>query len=423
MQNKINSINTKNNFSYLTYTGIFILYLKLLFNFPVLIVQGTDIPLYLPVLFLIFYKILYKIFILRINVVGSNKAAILFWLYILFSTISSFFLSPDIAKGVVSVNFQIFLVYLLFIDYKSITINTFGLQKLINALSIFALLNVGLVFYTFFVGKIGLMGEISQSGDGLTRAFGLMGDQVGWFLSFFAIHSLYTKKIHMYFLYFTAISLGAAVGATIIVIICTVIYLIKNKAIQFSMYLKIVFSFLVLVLILLSLPSSKFNNIGILQRINQGDFEGKDTQTSGHRYKAITHAFYKIVEKPVLGYHNYSMTMFQKYDSLLDHTQIGDLTYLTTPNNQPLGIIADYGILGLLFFISFMYSLLKIVNKKCYNIPPYLDAFKKSAFLWMVVHFIFNQSATWFLPSSYLWVLICLLVSISYKINQLYGVK
>lgn len=403
------------------YVGILLLYLKLLFVEPIFIVEGIDIAPYHFLFLIVLLRIVFKLVFQNVNVFGSDKSARIFWLYIIFSTLSSFFLSPDIASKVVTVNLQLFLVYLFFIDYKSVRIDTIGLKKVINSLVYFAIINTLLVYYTFFFGKFLLLGEVTDHGD-ITRAFGLMGDQLPWFLSFFALYSLYSKKTSLFIFFSTGILMGASLGSTIVLFVSTLIYVIKEKRLNISFYLKAGFSIVIFIIVLLFSPSL-FNKIGILERYNQGDFSGKESITTGHRLNAISTAISNIAEKPIMGYQNYSKSMFNKYDRLLSDYEKGDLSYLTTPNNQFLAVICDYGFVGFILFVFFIYGLIKIVNKECLALPSYLDAFKKSAYLWLIVFVLFNQSATWFLPSSFLWVLICLIISISYKINQLYGFK
>jgi len=412
---------TRNKIYFSAYIGILLLYLKLFFIQPVFSFEGVEVTFSLLLMLLVLVRVVFKLTILHVNVFGDNKSAKLFWVFVLVSTVSSFFLAPEIASGVVTVNFQLFLIYLVFIDFKSISINALGLQKVIKALVYFAILNALLVMYTFFFGKIGLVGEVSE-GASITRAFGLMGDQVAWFLSFFAIHALYNGKKYHYVLFLTAILMGASLGAILVLIIATLIYFIKEKRTTPSFYIKVGFSILIFIMVLLS-ASSIFNKIGILQRINEGDFAGIESRTTGHRYEAIFHSLENIAEKPLWGYHNYSLTMFIKYDNLLSETEKGKLTYLTTPNNQILAVLSDYGLIGLLFFVFFIYSLIKIVRKKCVSMPPYLYAFKQSALIWLIIFIIFNQSATWFLPGSFLWILICIIIGISYKINKLNDIK
>jgi O-antigen ligase len=417
----MNKIITQKKIVFSAYMGILLLYLKLFLIEPIFIVDGIDITAAFLLLLIVLFRVVFKLVFQKVNVFGDNKSARIFWLYIIFSTLSSFFLSPDIASGVVTVNLQLFLVYLLFIDFKSVKIDAVGLKKVISGLVYFAIINTLLVFYTFFFGKIGLLGEVSGNAA-ITRAFGLMGDQLPWFLSFFAIHALYNKKTYLFLFFASGILMGASVGATIVLVISSLIYLFKGKKIKPSFYLKA--GFLIVFFILVSLFSPDvFNKIGILQRYNQGDFAGKEAQTTGHRFNAISTAIDNISEKPLLGYHNYSLTMFNKYNRFLSDSEKGDLTYLTTPNNQLLAVICDYGFFGFILFVFFIYRLIKIVRKKCIELPIYLGVFKESAYVWLTVFILFNQSATWFLPGSFLWVLICLIIAISYKINQIYGVK
>jgi O-antigen ligase len=416
----MNKIITQRATAYSAYIGILLLYLKLLFVEPIFSVEGIYISPSLLLLLIVLLRFIFKLIYQKVNVFGNNKSVRFFWIYIFFSTLISFVLSPDIASNVVTVNLQLFLVYLLFIDFKSVRIDTVGLKKVINGLVYFAIINTLMVYYTFFFGQLRLLGEVSYRGD-IVRAFGLMGDQLPWVLSFFALHALYSKKTSLFLFFTIGILMGASVGATIVLSVSSLIYVIKEKRLNRSFYVKAGFS-MVLFIILLFSPSL-FNKIGFVQRYNQGDFAGIESATTGHRLKAISKALHNIAEKPILGYHNYSATMFNKYDRLLYDYEKGNLTYLTTPNNQLLAVICDYGFIGFILFFFFIYELIKIVKNKCLILPTHLDAFKKSAYLWLIVFILFNQSATWFLPSSFLWVLICLLVSISYKINQLYGFK
>jgi hypothetical protein len=406
---------------YPAYIGVTFLYLKLFLVQPIYTIEEIDITAPILLLFFVFYRVFFKSFFQNFKVFGDSKEARNFWLYIIFSTIISFFLSPNITSGVFTVNLQLFLVYLLFIDFKSVRIDKYGLDRVIKSFVYFAVINTLLVYYTFFFGKIGLFGEVDINGD-ITRAFGLMGDQLPWFLSFFALHSLYRKNYYLVIFFTAGILMGASVGATVILVISTLIYTTKEKIWKKSFYLKVGFSIVLFIILILFSPDV-FNKIGIFQRYGQGDFTGNELNTTAHRLKAMKTAIENISEKPILGYQNYSFTMFNKYDKLLSDVEKGDLTYLTTPNNQLLAIVCDYGFIGLILFIFFIYAFLKVIREKCIELPIHLDAFKKSAYLWLIVFILFNQSATWFLPGSFIWVLICMIVAINYKINQLYGFK
>lgn len=418
----MNKIITQKSTAYPAYIGILLLYLKLFLIEPLFNFAGTDISAALILLLFVFLRVVFKLTFKSIDVFGNNAWAKRFWIFILFTTLSSFFLSPNIASGVLTVNFQIFLVYLIFIDFKSIKIDPTGLKKIINALNYFAILNTLLVYYTFFIGKIGLLGEVT-SNTNVTRAFGLMGDQLPWFLSFFALYALYNRKNYLFLFFTSGILMGASLGATIVLVVSCIFFLLKEKRISRALTMRLGFLAVVILILMLSMPSV-FSKISLFERINEGDFSSKDARTTGHRFGAITHAIDNIAEKPFLGYQNYSLTMFQKYDSQLLENEKDNLTFLTTPNNQLLATIADNGIIGFFLFVCFIYSIVKITNRNNINIPPlYLDNFKKAGYLWLIVYIFFNQSATWFLPGSFLWVLICLIIAICYKINKIYGIK
>lgn len=408
----------KNKIYYSAFLGVFLLYLKLLFGHLFVSLFGVEVNISFLILTVFFFRIVCKLVFLKINLFKGYKAGILFWIYIFVSTFLSFFLSPQIAAGVVTVNLQLFFLYLIYIDIKTSKINLITIQKLINGLQIFAIINAILVVYTFFFGKIGLLGEVSD-GSNITRAFGLMGDQVAWFLSFFALYSLHSEKKYLFTFYVICILMSASLGATIVLVVGAIYYYFKNKKLNPVFYIKA--SVVALILLTLTVTSSNiFNKVGVLQRIERGDFSNTEETTSGHRSKAIVHAVAKIQEKPLLGYQNYSLTMFNDYDRYLSKYEKGNLTYLTTPNNQILAIVCDYGIIGFIFFIFFIHSFIKRAKPKNIKLPHNLLAFKNAVYAWLIVFIIFNQSATWFLPGSFLLILIYMLIGISSKIDGLY---
>jgi O-antigen ligase len=261
-----------------------------------------------------------------------------------------------------------------------------------------------------------------NSGINASRSFGLMGDQLPWFLSFFAVYSLCKgNKYHFVFIS-SGILMGASLGATIVLILSILLFIVKIKKITISFIIKIGAAILLFNLVLLNAPST-FNKIGLVERFNEGDFNDTESRTTGQRYQAISNSIVNIAKKPIFGYQNYSLSMFNQYDHLLTNKEKGQLSYLASPNNQILKLICDYGLVGFILFVLFALSLMRIVKKKCLNMPPELYAFKQSSIIWLIVFSLFNQSATWFLPGSFLLVLIYLIVAINYTINKLYGVK
>jgi O-antigen ligase len=416
----MNKIITQKRISYSSCIGILLLYLKLFFVEPIFSLGSIGFSFSQILLIIIFIRVLYKLILKKISIIGNNRAANIFWLYIVFSSISSILLSPEISIGVFTVNLQLFLIYLLFIDIKTDNFDEIGIKKFINSLVYFAIINTLFVYYTFFFGQIELLGEIKENDD-ITRAFGLMGDQFPWFISFFAIYALYRKKKYLFLFFTIGILMGASVGASIVLIVSVIFYVLKEKTLSVFFNLKAVVLVITFVLMLLVYPNV-FNKIGILNRFNQGDFDGKESITLGHRLNAITTAIGKISEKPLFGYQNYSLAMFEKYDNQLLISEKGDLSYLASPNNQLLALICDYGLIGFILFLFFFNGLLKILKYKFIEMPPSIVSFKKASYQWLMVFIFFNQSATWILPGSFLWVLVCLIIAINYKINHSYGV-
>ena len=413
---KINKLNIS------FYFGVIILYLKLFFIEPIYSFGSININYSHLILALVFLRVTFYSFTNKLSLFDKNKPINSFWIYILIFTISSFLFFSEIAQGILSSNLQLFLIFLIFVDFKSFKTNEKKLEKYINHLNYFALINVLLTTYTYFIVNVDFAGEVFRN-ENYTRAFGLMGDQLPWFLSFFAIYSLYNNNKLNFVLNTIGILFSASLGASFIWFVGVLVHLFTEKKKYYFLIVRLSVAFFGIMLIVLVSPNS-FNKLGLLQRVENGDFSGYDSRTSGHRYLAYNNAISSFSKRPIFGHGNYSLTMFNKHNLLLAENEKSQLTYLTSPNNQLLSSLTDYGVFGTIFFILFVIRIIKNIGRGRDNDikSKKLKTFKKASYVWLIVFVLFNQTAVWFLPGSFLWLLICLIISVNYKINRIYGI-
>ena len=400
------------------YLGVILLYSKLFSNIKLSILD-LGINISDLILILIFIKVTFNVLILKINLINKYKSVNIFWIFIITHSITSFVFYPDIASAIFSVHFQILLMYLIFIDFKSINTNEKKLEKYINHLNYFALFNVLLIILSFVIPD--LIPEFeTYSNETHTRAFGLMGDQVPWLLSFFAIYSLHTNNKISFIIYLIAILITASLGATLILTIGSLLYLINNSSSKFK------FGVVILGLITIIFASSVSNDrIALIQRIENQDFSDIDSKTAGHRFLSYKNSLNRISEKPIFGYGNYSTKMSNIYNPKTKDINKSELSVLTSPHNQFLAFLADYGFFGTIFFIFFILRIVKNIGigRRVKITSKKLKAFKNASYLWLIIFLIFNQSAVWFLPGGFILLLIFLIMAVNYKINEIYQIR
>lgn len=95
---------------------------------------------------------------------------------------------------------------------------------------------------------------------------------------------------------------------------------------------------------------------------------------------------------------------------------------LGTTSNQFLQILVESGIFGLFAFIYLLYGFYKISFFKG-RLPQ--NKFKDLIVAisgWVIVFPLTALTATWVLPGSFSWILMCILIGISYRLKIVLGV-
>ena len=85
---------------------------------------------------------------------------------------------------------------------------------------------------------------------------------------------------------------------------------------------------------------------------------------------------------------------------------------ISSTYNQYLQMLCELGITGFLFFISFIYKSVNQLKKKLkFNFNSNLFI----AYIWLFSFFITMQSGNWFLPGSFLFLLVVCLIAVNLK--------
>ena len=89
-----------------------------------------------------------------------------------------------------------------------------------------------------------------------------------------------------------------------------------------------------------------------------------------------------------------------------------EVIIISSTYNQYLQILCELGIIGFLFFISFIFKSMKQLKRKLkFNFNSNLFI----AYIYLFVFFITMQSGVWFIPSSFVFLLIVCIMGVNLK--------
>jgi hypothetical protein len=373
-----------------------------------------------------------SIFILNIiSIVGLGKVKIelkffgVFLLFLFLSTCYTLLLNRSFFFNGLSqfihilLNFQI--LFFVYINTK----NERNIIGLMNGLSVFAYFNAILVIISYFYPNLLTSFEAGTSYSGTTRAFGLMGDEVSLFLTFFLYYDLIRKRIFGVLIFLSAILCTGGIGATFTsaILMCYYFYS-KIKEYKFSQIKKNLFLFssgLLVVIFISQLPK-----LSVFTRIGQNLYEFEEGGSGQFRLLSILNGYEMFVNRPIfgVGYGAYKNNVMSNYTGLIENN--GNVMSESTAGNilgstyNPfLQMLCESGIIGLIFFIYLImntYSLLKI---KIQTSSIFVQNIRKTSLGWLVIFILTCLTANWFLPNSFLMLLIMTLVGLNLKINEL----
>ncbi len=371
--------------------------------------------------FLMFWNVLAIIFHLTVLGVYRNEAyrfkvaELGFWGFVFFGSILVLVLKGQahLLGAFISVYMQCFIVYLFIPMLRAVQVPGIHYHFILKLLEYFGIANVILVTLNYFFPSVIFFGELFDL-DYIRRAFGWMGDQVAWIFSFYAAWSAARKKIVLTFVFLFALLLTGSVGALAVAIISIFCIFFREIKSQLRTLTGLVISGVSL--IALSVPV-----FYIASSLYQSRFGGAndgaimESSSGVHRVIAFFNAFTFWQENWLLGsgFGTYAAIMSKEYSFLEGSGQEISISSMVNANNQILQFLVETGVIGLMFVIILFITLFKELKTHSFK-----NAFNRAFLLWLAVFIIFNQTATWFLPGSYLYMFFVLGVTLSILFNK-----
>jgi hypothetical protein len=349
----------------------------------------------------------------------------IFLLFLLVSTCYTLLLNPSYFLSSFSqfvhffLNFNI--VFFVFLYLNNIN----QMFSFIKGLTYFAYFNAFLVVLSYFFPILFSGFEASTSDDGVTRSFGLMGDEVSLFLTFFLYAELVKKNRYGMFIFLAAIICTGSIGATITTVSLLFYHFFKNLKLSQSLIIKTALS-VFLFLFFLIIFSSQLQQLSVVSRINQ-NLSGSEEGTGQLRVLSLLNGFEMFMKRPFfgVGYGSYNQNVMSTYSGLIEsagnvmsESTAGNI--LGSTYNPFLQIVCEAGLVGLTFFIYLIVNFLKLLKIKLETSPPLVQNFRQASYGWLLIFIITCLSANWFLPASFLLLLILTLVGLNLKLNNLY---
>ncbi len=350
-----------------------------------------------------------------------------FLLYLFLSTCYTLVLSAQFFLSSLAQYIHIFLNFNVILFVYLYSNNDDQIFSFLKGLSYFAYCNAFLVIVSFFFPMLLSGFEAGTSDEGVTRSFGLMGDEVSMFLTFFLYKELVKKNLYGFFIFLSAIICTGGIGATITTASLLVYHFCKNLKFNQSLIIKTAFSVLLFLLFLIFF-SSQLQHLSVVARINQ-NLSGPDGGGTGQlRMLSLLNGFEMFMKRPFfgVGYGAYRQNVMSNYSGLIESS--GNVMSESTAGNilgstyNPfLQIICESGLVGLVFFIYLINKILKSLRVKLETTSFYIQNFREASYGWVLVFMITCLSANWFLPASFLMLLVFTLVGLNLKLNHLYN--
>lgn len=345
--------------------------------------------------------------------------------FLLLSTTYVLCLNPSGFLAALSVNLHVLLMLNIFLFIRYNVFDLEEIRRFMQGLRIFALVNALLVIISYFFPDLLSVFESGISQTGVNRAFGIMGDEVSVFLTFFLYEAIVFKRPVQGLIYATAIVFTAGLGASFTALLLLIYHLIfVMKKTRFNLYLSAFIAIPLLVLSTIFIMTNQES--GLVKRISS-TLSNTGGESAGLRLLSFSVASEMIMEKPVLGYGfgNYRNSVIQKYEpKFLEADRLGFFrgsarVIMTSSFNPYLQMIAEAGLIGLLVFIWFLVQLYQStkLTKSEKNKNIYL--LNRSSRAWLLIFLLSTLSANWFLPSSFLFLLVVSLVGINHKLKEL----
>jgi hypothetical protein len=235
------------------------------------------------------------------------------------------------------------------------------------------------------------------------RSFGFLGDQEAWVFTIFATIYLFRQNYFYYFLFVSGILLNGSITPFVIIGVTTIFFLHRRLS-KGNLY-SYVAGFLFIVLFCLVVDVGKLHLVARIFDV-QSLLDGG---SAGHRLLALESTLNYLGSNFLLGWGNYNLYVQNEYKDILQESDMGSLTYLSSSNNQIIDIYLHFGLVGLIIFVSYLKRFVQLT--RTFSNSNTDDGFYLGIYFWLVAFIFFNQTAVWFIPGSFTLVLLLLFVS------------
>ena len=239
---------------------------------------------------------------------------------------------------------------------------------------------------------------INPDNEGLVRAFGPFGDQVGFALGYFALRTIVQGRLALMVFYGVAILLTGTVGAYISFIVGILWLLFRGTRLA-NVRLRLRRRFLVLTCVsVIAMAGFLFTQMGETAKSRiQTSMQGAGSVQQ--RLTSMSLGMRVFVDNPLgVGYLGFN-SIGKKYGFA---AAFGDTktnaTYTT--NNQILQAAVDGGVPAVCALVVFLCLLYRVIRAAAHRAEEAISADLIAGLAWLFGLAIGNQSAVWLLPTS-----------------------
>jgi O-antigen ligase len=377
------------------------------FSVGALFQLGSSFDVTISTLFRIYFIFNLVHYIVLGNKIKSLKPVVFLTVTIFVSNIVGGFIAPEYFINSISITIQVLSV-LSIITYIFLSKSTIiNLQAFTLQLRFFGLFNALMVIISFISPSFLIAFESAENYSGINRSFGIMGDEVALFITYFIIDALHFRKWTLFTINLIALFLTGTIGATVTFFACIVIYLFLSKKFRLASLPRTILLMTFFSLFILY-NATFFSKLAVVRRI-QNNIVNTDDNSANLRLISMQTGVNVFRDFPLLG----TGFGFYQYHVTLDY--LGDQNEVIISNtfNQYLQILCEMGVVGLLIYFHFIYKIIQRL-KRYKDLPRDTFAYGSGmiAYTWLIALFLTFLSGVWVLPSSFIFFLIVSLIGI-----------
>jgi O-antigen ligase len=264
----------------------------------------------------------------------------------------------------------------------------------------------------FFVVGIRI-GEIHSTGA-ILRAFGPLGDQVGFVLLFFVIRQwILGNIIRSFFVVGAVLSTGTRGALLALGVALLALWWKRDKIGQRSPSILLSsFSFVVICLGIVTLDVGGIRSRAIVE-------ESHHFNSFLQRLQTGSVAVNVIQDNPFFGVGFSGFRLIARdYGADTAFSQFWSPSFVATAGNQYLQILTDGGVVGFIALIALIFLSLRTYEEGMYFSDDKGKHFMAAGYIWLLALTLGNQSAAWLLPGSlisyFLWLTLAMAIAVNW---------